>query len=108
MQALEKKVITVLGGNQTRPNIHIDDITDLYLFFIKNPEFTGVFNAGFENLSIIDIATQICKFTGAEIDRKPSNDPRSYRVCSNKLLRTGFAPKKKCENCDSRNHSGLR
>ena len=94
MQALEKKVITVLGGNQTRPNIHIDDITDLYLFFIKNPEFTGVFNAGFENLSIIDIANEICKFTGAEIDRKPSNDPRSYRVCSNKLLRTGFAPKK--------------
>ena len=94
MQALEKKVITVLGGNQTRPNIHIDDITDLYLFFIKNPEFTGVFNAGFENLSIIDIANEICKFTGAEIDCKPSNDPRSYRVCSNKLLRTGFAPKK--------------
>ena len=94
MQALEKNVITVLGGDQTRPNIHIDDITDLYLFFIQNPGVTGVFNAGFENLSIMDIATEICQYTGAEIDRKPSNDPRSYRVCSDKLLKTGFAPKK--------------
>ena len=37
MQALTKKEIIVLGGEQTRPNIHIDDIIELYIFFIKNP-----------------------------------------------------------------------
>lgn len=94
MQALEKNVITVLGGDQTRPNIHIDDITDLYLFFLQNPKITGVFNAGFENLSIMEIASEISKRTGADINRRPSNDPRSYRVNSDKLSKAGFTPKK--------------
>ena len=42
IQALTKKQITVLGGNQTRPNIHIDDIIELYIFLINNPQFTGI------------------------------------------------------------------
>lgn len=94
MQALTKGEITVLGGNQTRPNIHIDDITDLYLFLLDNPQFTGVYNAGFENISIIDIANHITKYVDAKINIKESNDPRSYRVNSDKLLATGFRPKK--------------
>ena len=53
MQALSKGRITVFGGAQTRPNIHIDDITDLYLYFIDHPEITGIYNAGFENISIL-------------------------------------------------------
>ncbi len=56
MQALMNGRITVFGGDQTRPNIHIDDITDLYLFLLDHPEHTGVYNAGFENISILDIA----------------------------------------------------
>ncbi|NJR72276.1 MAG: NAD-dependent epimerase/dehydratase family protein, partial [Gammaproteobacteria bacterium] len=56
MQALSREEITVLGGGQTRPNIHIDDITDLYLFMLDNPQHTGIYNAGFENLSIMEIA----------------------------------------------------
>ncbi len=56
MQALTNGRITVFGGDQTRPNIHIDDITDLYLFLLDHPEHTGVYNAGFENISILDIA----------------------------------------------------
>ena len=47
MQALTKGSMTVLGGSQVRPNIHIDDITDLYLFLLDHPEHTGVYNAGF-------------------------------------------------------------
>lgn len=94
MQALTKNKITVLGGNQTRPNIHIDDITDVYLHFIKNPHITGVFNAGFENISILDIANMISSETGAAIEIKPSNDPRSYRINSDKLLNSGFKPNK--------------
>ena len=69
MQALEKGVITVLGGSQTRPNIHIDDVTDLYLF-LENKNVTGIYNAGFENLRIIDIAKMISDKTGAEIKLK--------------------------------------
>ena len=94
MQALSKGQITVLGGDQTRPNIHIDDITDLYIHLIDHPEITGIYNAGFENISIKDIATLITKRIPAEISVTPSNDPRSYRINSDKILATGFRPKK--------------
>ena len=98
MQALSKGEVTVLGGDQTRPNIHIDDITDLYLFLLERPEVNGIYNAGFENLSIRQIAEVACRKTGARIRFLPSNDPRSYRVNSNKLLATGFKPRKTVEN----------
>ena len=61
MQALTKGEITVLGGQQTRPNIHVEDIADLYVFLIDNPNIQGIFNAGFENLSILTIAEIISK-----------------------------------------------
>lgn len=94
VQALENKKITVFGGQQTRPNIHIDDITDLYVFLLDNPQITGVYNAGFENISILDIARHVTEYVDAEIIVTPSNDPRSYRINSDKLLATGFKPKK--------------
>ena len=94
MQALNKNEITVLGGEQTRPNIHIDDITDIYLFLIDNPQITGVYNAGFENISIMDIASSIKSKINVPITIKESNDPRSYRVDSSKLLKAGFKPSK--------------
>ncbi|MEQ9518381.1 MAG: SDR family oxidoreductase [Parvibaculum sp.] len=94
MQALTNGKITVFGGDQTRPNIHIDDITDLYIFLMNNPEHTGVFNAGFENISILDIAEMVKEQVETEIEVSPSNDPRSYRVNSDRLLATGFRPKK--------------
>jgi nucleoside-diphosphate-sugar epimerase len=98
MQALSKGKITVFGGMQTRPNIHIDDITDLYLHLIDHPEVTGVYNAGFENISILDIAKLVTKHVPVEIIVTESNDPRSYRVNSDKLLATGFKPKKTVED----------
>ena len=55
MHALSTGKITVFGGTQVRPNIHIDDITDLYIHLIDNPEYTGIYNAGFENISILNI-----------------------------------------------------
>lgn len=94
MAALSKGKITVFGGLQTRPNIHIDDITDIYLHLIDHPEVTGVYNAGFENISILDIAKSVTKYVPVEIDITESNDPRSYRVNSDKLLKTGFIPRK--------------
>jgi len=94
MQALAKGQITVFGGEQVRPNIHIDDITDLYLHLIDHPEITGIYNAGFENISILEIANMVTKLIPVEILITPSNDPRSYRINSDKLLATGFKPKK--------------
>lgn len=94
MQALSNRKITVFGGKQVRPNIHIDDITDVYLFMLDHPEHVGVFNAGFENISILDIAERVAEQVEAEIIVTESNDPRSYRVNSDKLLATGFRPKK--------------
>jgi nucleoside-diphosphate-sugar epimerase len=94
MQALSNGRITLFGGQQTRPNIHIDDITDLYLFLLDHPEHQGIFNAGFENLSIAEIAERIVRHVPAEVVITPSNDPRSYRVNSDRLLATGFRPKK--------------
>ena len=98
MQALTKGKITVFGGDQTRPNIHIDDITDVYLHLIDHPEATGIYNAGFENISILDIAKMVTKYVPADIVVTPSNDPRSYRVNSDKLLATGYRPKKSVEH----------
>jgi nucleoside-diphosphate-sugar epimerase len=93
MQALTKGKITVFGGDQTRPNIHLRDMIRVYEHFLVNPELRGVFNAGFENISILDIAERAKKHVPAEIIVTPSNDPRSYRLSSKKLLATGFQPK---------------
>jgi nucleoside-diphosphate-sugar epimerase len=98
MLALKNGEITVLGGDQYRPNVHMDDITDLYLFLLDHPEHTGIFNAGFENISIMQIAEMIAKHVDAKITVKPSNDPRSYRVNSDRLLATGFRPKRGVED----------
>ncbi len=93
MQALDNKKITVFGGDQTRPNIHIQDITDVFLHFInKGEKATGIYNAGFENISILDIAEKVTELVPAEIVVTESNDPRSYRLNSDKLLATGFSP----------------
>ena len=93
-QALKNGKITVFGGDQTRPNIHIQDIANVYRHFIANPEIeSGCYNAGFENISILDIAELVKKKVGAEIVVSESNDPRSYRQDSSKLLATGFKPR---------------
>jgi nucleoside-diphosphate-sugar epimerase len=98
MQALTREHITVFGGDQTRPNIHIDDITDVYLFMLDHPEHRGVYNAGFENISIMEIARRVVEHAPAKITVTESNDPRSYRVNSDRLLATGFRPRKTVED----------
>jgi nucleoside-diphosphate-sugar epimerase len=91
MQALTKGAMTVLGGSQIRPNIHIDDLVQVYLFALDR-RLAGVYNAGFENLSILDIARCIASHVPAEVQILPSNDPRSYRQCSDRLVAAGFVP----------------
>lgn len=93
-QALENGCITVFGGKQVRPNIHIDDLVEVYCHFLKFRDLdTGCYNAGFENLSILNIAEMAKEASEAKIVITESNDPRSYRQNSDKLLATGFKPK---------------
>ncbi len=99
LQALANGKITVFGGEQTRPNIHLKDMIRVYQHFLeKGTSLQGVFNAGFENISILDIANRVTKHVPSEIIVTPSNDPRSYRLSSKKLLSTGFTPKYKVED----------
>lgn len=94
MQALKNGKITVFGGQQTRPNIHIQDLIRVYLHFLKKPGLSsGCYNAGFENISILDIAKRVQEKVPSEIVISESNDPRSYRQNSDKLKATGFEKK---------------
>jgi len=97
-QAVKNKIITVFGGKQIRPNIHIDDMVSLYNFFHKNKKIEGIFNAGFENLSILEISKKIQKLADCEIKILKSNDPRSYRLDSSKIMSLGFKPTKGVED----------
>tara|TARA_A100000164_G_scaffold374454_1_gene407466 strand:- start:669 stop:1613 length:945 start_codon:yes stop_codon:yes gene_type:complete len=91
-QAYFEKKINILGGNQVRPLLHINDMISCYEFFIKK-NITGTFNVGFENLSVNEIAESVKAIIPSEIKIKKSNDPRSYRMNADKLIRTGFKPK---------------
>ena len=73
----------------------------------------GVYNAGFENISILDIANMVTKHVPAKITVTESNDPRSYRVNSDKLLAKGFTPQKSVEDaiqeiCERYNQGTLK
>ncbi len=107
--AFNKNCITVFGGDQTRPNIHIEDITDLYCTLLELPKekIAGkTFNAGYQNRSITEIANivrnvmaeEMPKETEIEIKTVPSDDPRSYRISSEKIKRElGYIPKRTIE-----------
>jgi nucleoside-diphosphate-sugar epimerase len=101
--ALNKGQITVFGGDQKRPNIHIDDMTDLYLFLLEQaPEKIDkqIFNAGYQNYKVIEIADIVARTLGGDINIKvtPTNDHRSYHVSSKKILQTlGFEAKRTVE-----------
>ena len=100
--------ILIFGGKQLRPHIHIDDITDLYLKLIKEdwPELSGeIFNAGYDNQSVEEVSEAVAKIV-AEIKKEdiqleytPSDDIRSYHICSKKIKSMlNFRPKKSIED----------
>lgn len=90
--ALKNNMINVFGGKQIRPNIHIEDMCRIYEFFLtKSSKYCGIYNAGFENKSILEIAATVKKITGSNINViKDKNDPRSYRLNSDKIQKIGF------------------
>lgn len=96
--------IRVLGGSQKRPNIHIEDITNLYCFLLRQPDKSidgKVFNAGYENHTVIQLAELVNDVLGGglEIDVQPTNDLRSYHVSSSKLRHElGFSAQSSIES----------
>tara|TARA_B100001063_G_C16736452_1_gene542298 strand:- start:261 stop:1184 length:924 start_codon:yes stop_codon:yes gene_type:complete len=88
-QAYFKKKIIVTGGKQIRPLIHIKDMVRCYEFFIKK-NLVGVYNLGTENKTILNLARNVQKLIPCSLKIVKTNDPRSYRLDSTKLLRTGF------------------
>lgn len=99
LQAVRDGVMTVFGGNQARPNVHLEDLTRVYLHFLDGLDYpAGIYNAGFENMTVMEIAQLVASESGAEIKLSESNDPRSYRLDSTKLLATGFKPTKTTQN----------
>lgn len=90
-QAYFKKKILILGGKQTRPLVNINDMVRSYEFFI-NKNLTGCFNLGFENKTVKQIASDVRKIIPCDISFLKSNDNRSYRINSDKILRAGFRP----------------
>jgi len=103
--AINKGVINVFGGKQQRPNIHIEDVADLYLKMLKYPSsrISGeIFNAGNENLSILQIAQKVKKIVGRDVKivvEDSSDDNRSYRVSWKKINKNlGWRPKHSIED----------
>ena len=108
--AVNNGVITVFGGAQMRPNLHIEDMVDAYELMLEAPHekiHGEVFNIGFQNHSIADIAKIVKAVVEEEFPEKgeieikttPSDDNRSYHVNSDKVKNVlGFRPKRTIED----------
>jgi nucleoside-diphosphate-sugar epimerase len=108
--AVNRGLITVFGGAQKRPNIHIDDVTDLYVKMLEFPDelVAGeIFNAGYENHTVSQLA-EIAKTVverefpekaPIRIETTATNDNRSYHVNSRKIAeRLGYRPERTIED----------
>lgn len=102
--AVNKGFIKVFGGEQKRPNIHIQDMTDLYSMLLELPaeKIQGkIYNAGYENFKVIEIAQMVKNVVGADVDIsiEPTNDNRSYHISSDLVKHElGFEPKHSIED----------
>ncbi len=94
--AFHKREITIFGGSQLRPNIHIKDMAEAYLSLINAPKekVAGeIFNAGYENHSVRQIGEMVKEAIGQDVVLKtvPTDDNRSYHVSSEKIKKVlGF------------------
>jgi nucleoside-diphosphate-sugar epimerase len=108
--AVNNGKITVFGGTQMRPNLHVEDMVDAYLLMLEAPHekiHGETFNIGFQNHSIAEIARMVKRVVEEEFPDKgdidivttPANDMRSYHVNSDKVKRVlGFEPKRTIED----------
>jgi nucleoside-diphosphate-sugar epimerase len=94
--AYHKREISVFGGKQLRPNIHIADMVEAYLTLLRAPKekIAGeIFNAGFENQTVLDLAETVQRVVGDDVKlvATPTNDNRSYHISSKKIAdKLGF------------------
>ncbi len=97
--AYHKRKINVEGGDQFRPNVHIDDMSDLYVSILKLPseKIAGkIYNFGEKNHTVMELATMVKEEIGLDVQLNivPTNDPRSYRISSDKIKKElGLIPK---------------
>jgi nucleoside-diphosphate-sugar epimerase len=108
--AVNRGVITVFGGTQKRPNIHIDDVTALYVRMLEYPEelVAGeTFNVGYQNHTVARLAEIVKTVVEREFPEKeptriettPTNDNRSYHVSSSKIAqKLGYRPERTIED----------
>jgi nucleoside-diphosphate-sugar epimerase len=98
--AVNNRKIKVFGGSQLRPNLHIEDMTDLYLQCLAAPDeqIDGrIWNAGYENHTVRQLADTVREVVGGPIGLEvvPTDDNRSYHVSSEKIRRElGFVPRR--------------
>lgn len=108
--AVTNNKITVFGGSQMRPNLHVQDYCDAVEMLLKAPKEkvqNAIFNIGFQNMSIADLAVLVKSVVEEVFPEKapidivttPSDDNRSYHINSDKVNRVlGFTPKKNIED----------
>lgn len=108
--AVVNKKITVFGGVQMRPNLHIDDMVDLYLLLLEAPTLRvagQIFNAAYQNYTVAQTAEVVKRVVQKEVPElgdiaivtTPSDDIRSYHLNSAKIERVlGFKPKRAIED----------
>ena len=102
--AVNTQRITVFGGEQLRPNLHVEDMTDLYLMLLEAPDriIDGkIWNAGYDNLKVREIADMVRAKVSNDVDVivTPTDDHRSYHVSSKKIRHElGFVPRHTVED----------
>ena len=96
-KALKEKKITVHGGNQFRPFLHVDDAVDSIIFALEK-DLTGTYNVVSQNFTIMDVAKKIKELTNCDIEISNENeDQRDYNVSGDKFKNIGFQPQKDVE-----------
>lgn len=115
--AFHRREISVFGGKQLRPNIHIADMVDAYLVLLRAPKekIAGeIFNAGTENQSVLELAETVQRVMGKDVKlvATPTNDNRSYHISSEKIAnKLGFIPShtiaEACQDLKSALEQGL-
>lgn len=102
--AVTNRVIKVFGGDQMRPNLHIEDMADFYLKSLEWPDSAidgKIFNVGYHNHKLKDIALIVQGVVGQDVEivTTPTDDNRSYHVSSEKVRRElGFEPQRSIDD----------
>jgi nucleoside-diphosphate-sugar epimerase len=104
--AVNRGVITVFGGAQKRPNIHVQDVSELYVQMLEYPDALvagETFNVGYQNQTVAELAQLVKQVVEAEfpekapirIETQATNDNRSYHVSSRKIEeKLGYRPRR--------------